>query len=250
MLKQNKLVVANWKMNGSLIQLEEDLTYYINELSTQANVALALPHIFLYPASLKLKQDASLINLAAQDLSSFSGYGSFTGEVSGTQLKELNIKFALIGHSERRTYFIENEATLTSKIINAITNGITPIFCIGENLELRKESSHFKFLIEQLKILKQVEKELSELVIAYEPVWAIGTGIVPTLVEIEQVAEEIYNFMQANLPHVRITTLYGGSVTENNIDSILRVPRIEGVLVGGASLNRHSFKTICEASLK
>lgn len=250
MAYNSKMIIANWKMNGSLLKLEEDLNYYFKELSSNLNLVFAMPHVFLHQTSLMLYNANSGFSLATQDLSRFNGYGSYTGEVSNNLLQEFKVKYALIGHSERREFFNENNEVLSSKLANCISHNITPVLCIGESREIREKGSYLDFLSEQLKVLIHLNTHFNEIIIAYEPIWAIGTGLIPETQEIEEVGAFIHNFMQGNFTHVKISTLYGGSVTERNIDSILTIPTINGVLVGGASLDRNKFKIICQAAAK
>lgn len=241
----SKLIVANWKMNGSLSKVKSDLeSYNSNPVTNNANVVLTLPMPYLSIASSIVDKQ----KLAAQDLSRFDGYGAYTGEVSASMLKDLNMAYALVGHSERRNILDESDDLLIKKVENLINHQITPIFCIGESLKVRQENEYFKFISNQLSFLVPALDKLSNLVIAYEPIWSIGTGVIPTNQQIAQMMDYIHSFMQKCANHVKMATLYGGSVTSDNAKSILSTSLVDGVLVGGASLKVNEFMAICSSS--
>ena len=237
-----KLIVANWKMNGSSDKAVQDLSFYKNnQITNQPNVVLALPYPYLAAAT----QITANFCLASQDVSQFVDSGAFTGEVSAIMLKEFGVKYAIIGHSERRTLLGESGSILVKKLDNAINAGIIPIFCIGEEQSIRDGGKYLEFLVEQLDLLNHLNCKIDKLVIAYEPIWSIGTGKIPTLEQIAEISGLIDAFVQKYLPHVKITTLYGGSVSAKNIADILQLSQIAGVLVGGASLKTDEFVKIC-----
>ncbi len=241
-----KLIVANWKMNGNLTKIDHDINCYLsNNLTNQNNVVLAIPYPFIITAINKLKQHNSPINIASQDISKFDDFGAYTGEISAPMLHEIGINYSIIGHSERRQNFNEKNNDLVQKITNAVNHQIIPILCIGESLEVRQSNSYVDFLLKQLECLKLVTAKIDKLVIAYEPIWSIGSGLIPQLSEIEEAMVLIHKFMQNNLPHVRISTLYGGSVSAKNAVDVLNTYLVNGVLVGGASLNVNDFTAIC-----
>ncbi len=242
----SKLIVANWKMNGSLDKITGDLSFYSNNSSTNnSSVILAIPSIYLGQAQQLLEKYKANFSLASQNISQFASPGAYTGEISGAMLKEFDVKYTLIGHSERRMYFNESGSILQNKIENALSNQIMPIFCIGEDRNIRNKGSYKDFIVQQLELLLQVKADIIELVIAYEPIWSIGTGMVPTSNEISEIINLIHAFVQSYLPHAKITALYGGSVSGNNARDILNLERIGGVLVGGASLKTEEFVNIC-----
>ncbi|HMT02574.1 MAG TPA: triose-phosphate isomerase [Burkholderiales bacterium] len=242
-----KLIVANWKMNGSFTKIEEDLRTYLQNTTTNANnVVFALPNVYL--GLVKCLEIDAGFKLCSQDISKFDNVGAYTGEVSGAMLKDLGIDYAIVGHSERRIYFNEDEDILIKKVNNAINNKITPIYCIGESISVRKSKNYKDFLLNQLELLTKtnvIAKEEIKLVIAYEPIWAIGSGVVPSTEEIVEVINFINAFVQKYLPHAKITALYGGSVSKINAKEILNLPQVDGVLVGGASLLIPDFTSIC-----
>lgn len=242
-----KLIVANWKMNGNSEKIISDIQKYVAETATnRENVILALPFIYMAMAKTELKKySTSKIKLAAQDVSKFLCSGAYTGEISAEMLKDVGAEYVIIGHSERRMFFHETNHTMAKKLDMAIVNGLAPIFCFGEEKAVRSTGKHLEFLAEQLQLLHLVEVPIKELVIAYEPVWSIGSGEVPTVYDIREVMDLVHGFVQNYLPHAKITTLYGGSVSSANIEDILSINNNEGVLVGGASLDVNEFKKIC-----
>lgn len=248
-----KLIIANWKMNGSCAKLKNDLACYVkNRYSNKSNVVLALPNIYLGMVHDILSRDGKdntvSFNLASQDISQFSGHGAYTGEISGVMLQDIGVRYAIIGHSERRNTLQENADLLLAKLENGLNSGVAPIFCIGEAQIVRANNQYHGFLIDQLSLLLKIKHSFNNLIIAYEPIWSIGTGVIPEDNQIQEVMELIAAFMQKNLPHVKITTLYGGSVSGKNAGMILSLNAVGGVLVGGASLNVDDFIQICQAS--
>lgn len=237
-----KLIVANWKMNGTCEKIENDLNVYdSNEITNAANVILAVPYPYLYQA---FKVGAKF-KLASQDISRFSDYGAYTGEISSKMLLDFKVEYAIIGHSERRSNLNESDMVLAKKLENVINSGIIPIFCIGEEQSVRDSGKYNEFLLSQLELLTQANMHIKELIIAYEPIWAVGTGKVPEASEIAEIVNLIHSFVQKTLPRAKISVLYGGSVTAKNIAEILQIADIAGVLVGGASLKVDEFTAIC-----
>lgn len=226
-----RLVVANWKMNGS-IQLVHDFQALQN--NPKATTIICPPSCYLPLFK------PSIFALGAQNCH-FAEKGAFTGEISPAHLKELGCQYVIVGHSERRTLFQENDSLINQKAAQAIECGITPIVCVGETY-LERQEGRFKHAL-----LAQVDRALHNLdsqkyVVAYEPIWSIGTGLVPTNKDIEEILEMI----RARLGR-SAKIIYGGSVTDKNILTLSQVPNLDGVLVGGASLNIKTFKTIIDA---
>lgn len=242
-----KIIIANWKMYGNTEKVVSDIQKYVADLTTNAtNVILALPFVYLSIARAELKKySTSKIKLAAQDVSKFLCSGAYTGEVSAEMLKDVGAEYVIVGHSERRMFFHETNHTMAKKLDMVIANGLIPIFCFGEEKPTREQGKHLEFLLEQLQILHLVEEPIREMVIAYEPRWSIGSGDVPTTSEVHEVMNLVHGFVQNYLPHAKITTVYGGSVTSANIENLLSINNNEGVLVGGASLDVNEFKKIC-----
>ncbi len=242
----SKLIVANWKMNGNLAKIKSDLVgYAANPGTNRSNIILSIPTLYFPIANQIVQKHETKFSLASQDISKFYNPGAYTGEISGDMLKEFGVSHSIIGHSERRMFFHESTHTLVKKIDAAIMSEIIPIFCIGEEKICRTNGKYIGFLTQQLELLHQVEVPIKELVIAYEPIWSVGTGVLPSMAEISEIIGLIHSFVQNYLPHAKITALYGGSVTGANAKEIMSQPMIGGVLVGGASLREPDFATIC-----
>jgi len=240
-----KLIVANWKMNGTNEKITNDLAIYSsNEITNSPNVVIAVPAPYLSLAS----KIGAKFKIASQDVSQFADYGAYTGEISSKMLLDFKVEYAIIGHSERRSNFGETGIVLIKKLENAIQVGITPIFCIGEEQSVRDSGKYNEFLLSRLELLSQLNVDVKELIVAYEPIWAVGTGKVPAASEIAEIVSFIHSFMQKTLPRVKMSVLYGGSVTAKNIAEILRITDVAGVLVGGASLKVDEFTAICADS--
>jgi|LauGreDrversion4_2_1035121.scaffolds.fasta_scaffold137850_1 triosephosphate isomerase len=240
-----KLIVANWKMNGELSKVNADLGYYAHLPQTnKSNIILALPYLYIVWAKQKLLVN-SHIKIAAQDLSHYRNCGAYTGKINGSMLKDAGVDYVIIGHSERRTLMGENGAILIHKVRNALDSKLVPIFCVGEPLSAREDGSYLQFVELQLSGLEEIE-QIKEIIIAYEPCWSIGTGKVATLEQIAEVIAFINRYMQKRFNYAKITLLYGGSVTSQNAGEILSIPSVGGVLVGGASLKVADFTAICE----
>lgn len=244
-----KLVAANWKMYKNPEECTEFLEKFI-ELLPKKNQKQVL--IFPQSVCLTTVQDY-LIDQNANILTGGQNChteieGAFTGEISAKVLKDMEVESVLIGHSERRTLFKEDNEFLAKKIKAAQTEELIPMYCIGETLEQRKSGKTFDVLKEQLEVgLKYLEKN-APIIIAYEPVWAIGTGEVAT----PEQAQEAHAFVRKTLKDItgsdRFSILYGGSVKPENAMDLISKPDIDGFLVGGASLKPESFAEICKAT--
>jgi triosephosphate isomerase len=247
-MNNSKLIIANWKMNGDMSKINNDFMAYVNNSYTnQPNVIFALPSIYLAYINQTITKHNAQFQLAAQDVSVFSTHGAFTGEVSAEMLKDCGTRFAIVGHSERRTLLHETDEILHKKISNPINAQVTPIFCIGENIKQREHANYIEFITAQLNLLKDIAPSLScRLIVAYEPIWAIGTGMVPTLEQIREIVEYIGNYLTKQLGINNFDILYGGSVNAENADKILSINAVAGLLVGGASLKVADFINICK----
>ena len=250
-----KIVAGNWKMNTSLAEAKELTERIISRCSdAQVQVILAPPFPFITEV-VRLTKNYNHINVAAQNCSHHTS-GAFTGEVSGQMVASTGADAVIIGHSERRQYFKEDEAVLSEKINQALTNGLNPVYCVGESREQR-ETGQFKEIIEN-QVVKALfhlsEAEMRNVILAYEPVWAIGTGLTATPEQAEEVhafirnliAEQYGSEVALNLP-----ILYGGSCKPDNAAQLFAKTNIDGGLIGGASLVAEDFCAIvkdCEKS--
>lgn len=240
------LVIGNWKMNGSLASNRKLVLGMLEERTiNRSGVALACPTVYLLQLADLLQ--LSPIALAAQDVSQFSDDGAFSGEVSAFMLANVGCRYVLVGHSERRQYLAEGESVLALKLANVIKAGLTPVLCVGETLKEREAGRHLEVIGQQFAITASLP--LEHLVIAYEPIWAIGTGHVASL---DQIKEIHHSIKEASLPRLggfaTIPVLYGGSVKADNAAAILSIDGVDGALVGGASLDVASFSMICQAA--
>jgi len=240
-------IVGNWKMNQSLHEISQffiEMTKMKMELKCKAWIAPQAIHI---PILKEMAFTTGAIYIGAQNCSEHES-GAYTGEVSPASLVDLGVEFVIIGHSERRSLFLESNELLNKKVLAALKNNLKVIYCVGETLEERESNQTFKVLEEQLNIgLKNLPADKAHLLlIAYEPVWAIGTGKVAT----SEQAEEAHSFIRSKLTHNANETviLYGGSVKPDNIDALLRKENIDGALVGGASLKAQDFKQLCSSA--
>lgn len=239
-------IVGNWKMNQNL----EELTSFANSIkdmnsSCEAWIAPQAIHIS------KLKELAPNIKVGSQNCSDHNS-GAFTGELSPASLKDLGAHFVIIGHSERRAIFNESNSLLNMKTQRALENNLKVIFCVGETLEER-ESGDFKSILKDQLVsgLKDIDPSNQEnILIAYEPVWAIGTGKVAT----PEQAQEVHAFLRQEMKAISAVNeqstpiLYGGSVKPGNIEGLLKNEDIDGALVGGASLKAESYMELCNLS--
>jgi triosephosphate isomerase len=248
MMGRLPFMAGNWKMNkttGEAIDLVRELKAAISGVKG-VEVAVAPPFTALYAVCKEL--EGSSIRLAAQNLY-WEEKGAFTGEVSPLMLKEVGCHYVIIGHSERRQFFGETDETVNRRIKAALAQGLKVIFCIGETLKEKEEGKTFSVIERQVEDgLKNLsDKEMKNIVIAYEPVWAIGTGKTATPGQ----AEEVHRFIRGKIEKLysrevseEIRIQYGGSVTPENIKGLMEQANIDGALVGGASLKAESFSKI------
>ncbi len=241
-------MAGNWKMNktvGEALDLVRELKASLSGIKA-VEIAVAPPFTALYAIHKEL--EGSPIHLAAQNLY-WEEKGAFTGEISPLMLKEIGCHYVILGHSERRQFFGETDETVNRRVKAALVQGLKVIFCIGEMLKEREEGKTFSVIERQVEGgLKGLgDQEMKNMVVAYEPVWAIGTGKTAT----PEQAEEVHRFIRGKLEKLysrevseEIRIQYGGSVTPENIKGLMNQPNIDGALVGGASLKADSFSKI------
>ena len=239
-----KLIVGNWKMNGSLRSNAARFQVLAGEVNLPNEVAVLVP--FVYLAQAKATLTGSAIHWGAQDVSNQTG-GAFTGDVSAEMLADFACRYVLVGHSERRQYHAETDTTIADKFQNALYHSITPILCVGESSAERQAGQSESVVIDQLNAVLDSLQNLdpTKFVVAYEPVWAIGTGNpagIDAIKAMHSVLRERLNEWDPNGNAVRL--LYGGSVNTDNVAGILAVPNVDGVLVGSASLETDDFVKI------
>ncbi len=247
---RKKIVAGNWKMN----LLDEEVINFIVDFNSRKNEIESDSEIIILPASIYLDTMISMpdwdIKIGAQNCSQFNN-GAYTGEISAAMLRDFdydseNLHYCLVGHSERREYFNEQNDVLAEKVNRLIENGLKPIYCCGEELQHRESESHFDWVQAQIEegLFHLKEEELKQVVIAYEPVWAIGTGKTAT----SNQAQEMHAFIRSLIAKKygdstanSISILYGGSCKPENASELFDQPDIDGGLIGGASLKVDSF---------
>lgn len=242
MTKTQKIIVANWKMNclqGDVGQYLDTFIMKIAEKRFEHEIILCPAHIHLSFVS-ERALDSTLFKVGAQDCAG-AEKGAFTGDVSGAMIKDAGADYVLIGHSERRQYHHEDNTLLRRKVDQALKNGLCPIFCVGETLQEREEGRTHDIIEAQLSVLDDLSH--GRIIVAYEPVWAIGTGLIPSVKDVAKVHQAIADILN-KFGLTSTAILYGGSVTPDNAASFLLSPLIGGLLVGGASLDPDSFYRI------
>ena len=243
---RRKLVVGNWKMNGTRAANAELLSALRAARPFGGDVAVCVPFVFLGETAAALA--GSEIRWGAQDVSEHE-HGAYTGEVSAAMLHECGCRYAIVGHSERRAYHGESDALVARKAQAALARGVTPIVCVGETLEQREAGQTEAVVKRQLSaVIHQLAHCAAEMVVAYEPVWAIGTGRHASPEQAQAVHAVLRAQLQAATGHAAtMTILYGGSVKPDNAASLFAQPDIDGGLIGGASLKAIDFVPICRA---
>ena len=235
--------IANWKMN---LNISESIKF-VDELKKN-NLQYPKTKIILCPSYLSLKDVGERtfedpIELGSQNVHQ-SNKGSFTGEISVDMLKEIECKWVILGHSERRQHFNEEDVILNDKLNTVLTNGLNPILCIGESFDQRKNNETFSVLKQQLDIaLNNLEIGNNKILLAYEPVWAIGTGLAATTDIISEVINYLKEYLMQNFS-LNIPILYGGSVSKENSSAIIDIKGVDGFLIGTSSLDVNEFYDI------
>ncbi len=249
---RKNIVAGNWKMNTTLqegVQLAKEVNESLKSFKANCGVVIAVP--FTHLASINDVIDKNLLGLGAENCANKVS-GAFTGEVSAAMVASTGANYVILGHSERRQYYGETSETLKEKVALALENGLTPIFCIGEVLEEREANVHFDVVKRQVEeaLFELSAEDFSKLVLAYEPVWAIGTGKTAT----DDQAEEMHAFIRNTIAEKygkeiadNTTILYGGSCKPSNAAQLFAKPNVDGGLIGGASLKSESFIDIVKA---
>ncbi len=253
-MARRAIVAANWKMNGDLALIDTMVMGLTNvELQDNVNVVIcpSTPYLSTLVAKTKTEKLNTAISVGAQNVSEHES-GAYTGEISTQMLRELSVEFVIIGHSERRSYYKETSTQVAHKVNAALNAGLTPILCIGESEAERATEQTETVLASQLQPVVDeigIEKFI-DVVIAYEPVWAIGTGKTAS----SEMAQETHQFIRQFLAQHnelvadKVPLLYGGSVNASNCEELFAQTDIDGGLIGGASLKVEQFKTICSAA--
>jgi triosephosphate isomerase (TIM) len=250
---RKKIVAGNWKMNmnlsDGLLLAEEINNYFQLHPSKRAEAVLCTPFIHLASVSEILK--TGTVSIGAQNCASEPS-GAFTGDISCEMIRSTGAQYVIIGHSERRTYYSEDDILLNKKSLLALKSGLTVIFCCGEVLKEREQNMHFNVVRRQLEVgLFSLSKEdFKKIVIAYEPVWAIGTGLTASPEQAQEMHNYIRNLVMGKYGKEiadETTILYGGSCKPSNAAEIFAMPDVDGGLIGGASLKKEDFCAIVEA---
>jgi triosephosphate isomerase (TIM) len=254
------LVVGNWKMNFDHLEA----TYFVQKLAwllrdahfdyNRCEVALMPSFTSIRNVQVLVEADRLKIGYGAQSVS-VTNQGAFTGDVSADMLAQLKCKYVIVGHSERRKYHPEDDANIVDQVRAVLTAGMQPILCVGESMEERRQGIELDFAVGQVHDVTRdlSDEEASKLIIAYEPVWAIGTGLVATPESAQDAAKairtDLYETFGAKVADVS-RILYGGSVTSKNAVELISQPDVDGFLIGGASLDPEELSNICRLTLK
>ena len=239
-MNKGKLIVANWKMNF----LYKNAFNFCKKILLKKKL-IKNKFVICPPTTLILQLSSKFkgITFGAQDCH-YEKFGAYTGDISALMLKDINCKHVIIGHSERRKYYFEDHIILKRKIESVINAGLIPIYCIGEDINIKRKDKTKNHLLSQL-LNTLPKKNKKKIIIAYEPIWSIGTGNTPTVNEIEDVNLYIKKIItKINLSYEKTSILYGGSVNKHNSLVFLDNKNIDGLLIGGASLNLDTFSSI------
>ncbi len=249
---RKKIVAGNWKMNKTLqegLKFSNDLKEALKGKTVNCEVVVGTP--FIHLSEVAKNFEGTVVHVAAQNIAN-KEKGAYTGEVSAAMVASTGANHVILGHSERRAYYHETAELLTEKVELALANDLTPIFCVGEVLEEREAGKHFDVVAAQIKdaLFELSKEDFSKLIVAYEPVWAIGTGKTATADH----AQEIHAFIRKTIADKygeevadNTSILYGGSCNAGNAKELFSNPDVDGGLIGGASLEADSFLPIIEA---
>ncbi len=251
---RKKIIAGNWKMNHDyptgLAIFSEIINMVRDEVSSEISVIIACPFIHLHSFA-QLAKTYSNVYLAAQNCYQQEA-GAFTGEISARMIKSVGATYVIVGHSERRQYFNEGNEILAQKVASVLRNDLQPIYCVGETLQEREMDSHFSVIEKQMNegVFHLSEEDILKTIIAYEPVWAIGTGLTAT----SEQAQEMHAFIRSLLQQRygdnvadKTPLLYGGSCNSNNSDTLFTQKDIDGGLIGGASLKARDFLNVIKS---
>ena len=251
---RKQIVAGNWKMNKNLEEgkiLASEVVNMVNdEVQDDVTVILGTPFVHLLSVA-QLTNNSDKVFVAAQNCSDHES-GAYTGEVSVSMLDSIGVDYVIIGHSERREYFDESSAQLAKKVDLALAENMTPIFCCGEQLEIREEGSHFEHVCTQIteSLFHLTRDEMAKVVIAYEPIWAIGTGKTASAGQAQEMHAEIRSHLASQFGEELandISILYGGSCKPDNAKELFANPDVDGGLIGGASLKARDFLDIVKS---
>ena len=245
---RQKIVAGNWKMHKNAEETEDLLNELIDKLPNDVEAQIIVAPTFINLASAVDHLEFTNIAVAAQNMSQFES-GAYTGEISADMLKSIGVNIVIIGHSERRAYFNETDFILADKVTTALLHNMTVIFCFGEELKDRQNNQHFNVVENQLRdgLFHIENKDWEQIVLAYEPVWAIGTGETASPEQAQEmhkfIRETVRQHYQSNIAE-DVSILYGGSVKPDNAKEIFSKPDVDGGLIGGAALKATDFAAI------
>lgn len=245
---KNKLIIGNWKMNGDSVSNKVLVNSILNYKTTNTDIVICPPAPYLSQVQSLIAE--SDITLGAQNVSSQNN-GAFTGETSVSMLNDIGCTYSLVGHSERRALFHETNEVIAEKIKQLLNANLKPLLCIGESLEQRENNETESVIIEQIQEVIDLVglNNFAPVIIAYEPIWAIGTGKTASAEQAQDIHKLIRDYLNTLDSSIfcDLTILYGGSVNESNAASLIAQADIDGFLVGGASLKADAFEQICLA---
>jgi triosephosphate isomerase len=252
------MIIANWKMNGT----RQSVATWIEDVSNNINIKNVNPCVFCPPncyleyARRLIDENGYHIEIGSQIVNHSSEDESLTGGISTTMLKDLSVEYVLVGHSEQRNFLMESNNVITKKIEKALEDELSVIYCIGEDIDTKNKNETYSFLSEQLDVFSQLqithEDKLRSITVAYEPIWAIGSGLNAEKDYIEETHEFIKKYINDHLEWGQLdiypAVLYGGSVNLENCEEIISSNDVDGLLIGGASLNSETFSKIYNLS--
>lgn len=244
-----KIFAANWKMHKNPCEAE---VFFQNWSEKESKIDSDNCEIVFFPATLCLETSSRLLSgkkskWGAQN-SFYEDQGAFTGENSPMTIKQMGAEYCLVGHSERRSLFFESDELLSKKIAKLQALDLIPMFCVGETLEQRKNNQTMDVLKKQVVSGLSLMDKNKKLILAYEPVWAIGTGVVASLEQVKEVHQFLFSLLSEMKLQDKVPILYGGSVKADNAKDLVKVPHVDGFLIGGASLEVNSFYSILQTT--